>query len=311
MEYPRKVTVCEVGLRDGLQNEKTLLGVSQKLELVRLIHESGIRLVEIGSLVSPKAVPQMADTEQVFCGIPAEYGDTEYRVLVLNRRGIDRAAAAGMKKVKMTLSASRAHQLANANTTPEEMLDKFKDTAAYARELGITLSGAIATSFGYPVEGKIPVSDIKRIADVFAENGVSELSMSDTTGMANPEQVYGLCTEMKKSYPELAWNLHFHDAHGMGLANVLAAMEAGFSRFDASMGGIGGCPFAPNAAGNIATEDLVNMCVCMGIDTGADTERCLETARTAGRMLGRELSSATLRAGAVSYEPHPLPAVCG
>lgn len=298
MNLPKTITVCEVGLRDGLQNEKSTLSSAQKLELMTAIQDAGIRLIEIGSLVSPKAVPQMADTGEVF-GQLAKKDNVEYRVLVLNQKGLERAVGYGIKKVKITLSVSAAHQKANANSTPVEMFQKFVPMAEFAKERGITLSGAMATSFGCPFQGAIPSEDIKAVVREFLKIGVTEISMSDTTGMANPDLVYRRCCEMQEAFPEVTWNLHFHNTRGMGLANVLAGMQAGVTRFDASLGGLGGCPFAPGATGNIATEDLLHMCGEMGIETGVDLDRIIAAAKRLQEMVGHDLSGAVLKAGKV------------
>lgn len=299
MNLPKSVTVCEVGLRDGLQNEKATLTTEQKLALLYKIQGAGVSLIEIGSMVNPKAVPQMADTGEVYQQI-VKRPDVEYRVLVLNQKGLERAVEAGMRKVKITLSVSEAHQKANANSTPLEMFQKFAPMAEYAARHGVTLSGAMATSFGCPFEGAIPIERIKAVAAEFRKIGVNELSMSDTTGMANPALVYRQCIEMQEAFPEVMWNLHFHNTRGMGLANVLAGMQAGVTRFDASLGGLGGCPFAPGATGNIATEDLLHMCSEMGVETGVDLDKIITAARELQEMVKHSLPSAILKAGKVS-----------
>ena len=299
MKLPKTVTICEVGLRDGLQNEKLTLSTEEKLELLGLVQDAGVKLIEIGSLVNPQAVPQMADTADLYQRAEKRE-DVEYRVLVLNQKGLERAVAAGMKKVKITLSVSEAHQKANANSTPLEMLEKFAPMAEYAREHGVTLSGAMGTSFGCPLEGAIPLERFLVITKAFLDIGVTELSMSDTTGMANPALVYRQCSEMQAAFPQVMWNLHFHDTRGMGLANVVAGMQAGMSRFDACFGGLGGCPFAPGASGNIATEDVIHMLHEMGVDTGIDLDKMIATAKRLQEMVGHELRSTILKAGKVS-----------
>lgn len=299
MRFPKAITVCEVGMRDGLQNEPSTLTTVQKLALLTQIQEAGVRLIEVGSMVSPRAVPQMADTGEVYRRL-TKREDIEYRVLVLNQKGLERAVESGIKKVKITLSVSEAHQRANANSTPLEMFARFAPMAEYAAAHGVTLSGAMATSFGCPFEGTIPIGRIKAVAAEFRTIGVTELSMSDTTGMANPALVYRQCQEMREAFPDILWNLHFHNTRGMGLANVLAGMQAGVTRFDASLGGLGGCPFAPGATGNIATEDLLHMCGEMGIETGVDLDRMIAAARDLQEMVGHPLPGAVLKAGKVS-----------
>lgn len=294
--WPKRVIVCEVGPRDGLQNEKTLLSVDQKVELIERSVEAGARIVEIGSFVHPKAVPAMADTDEVVKRLQ-RVGGVEYRALVLNLRGMERAEASGLKKVKLTASASRAHSLANANKTPEEVVRSFSDCADYAAAHGMELSGAIPTAFGCPFAGKVPLTQVLSVVDCFREIGVRELSLSDTTGMANPQQVLAYGRKVKADYPDVTWVLHFHNTRGMGLANVIAGMLAGIDRFDASFAGLGGCPFVPDATGNIATEDLLHMLQEMGVETGFDLDKMLAVARAARKMVGHETASFVLKAG--------------
>jgi hydroxymethylglutaryl-CoA lyase len=299
MNLPNSVTICEVGLRDGLQNEKLTLTTDEKLELLGYIQDAGIKLIEIGSLVNPKTVPQMADTGEVYARL-SKRNDTEYRVLVLNQKGLERAVDAGMKKVKIARSVSEAHQKSNANSTPHEILEKFAIMAEFAKANGVTLSGAMATAFGCPFEGSIPIERLKTITKEFLSIGVTELSMSDTTGMANPVQVYRQCAEMMETFPQVMWNLHFHNTRGMGLANVVAGMQVGITRYDASFGGLGGCPFAPGASGNIATEDVLHMLGEMGVETGVNLDKMIEAAKRLQQMVGHELSGTIIKAGKVS-----------
>ncbi len=296
MELPKSVIVSEVGPRDGLQNEKPLFSLEQKIELIERSVQAGAKVVEIGSFVHPKAVPQMADTDEVARRIRREPG-VEYRVLVMNLRGIERAEAAGVTKVKLTASASRAHSLANSNRTPEEVVRSFGECAEYAAAHGMELSGAIATSFGCSLQGKVPFAEVLSVVDCFREIGVRELSLSDTTGMANPRQVFEYGTLARGKYPDVVWNLHFHNTRGMGLANVLAGMQAGIGRFDACFAGIGGCPFAPGASGNIATEDLVHMLQEMGIETGIDLPGYIAIGRDVQKIVGHDTGSSVLKAG--------------
>jgi hydroxymethylglutaryl-CoA lyase len=223
--------------------------------------------------------------------------DVEYRALVLNLKGIERAYAAGLHKAKLTMSASQSHQKANSNRSKEETFTGFAAIAEFAAAHGMELSGAIATSFGCPFEGEISVDTIADIAARYRDIGVRELSMSDTTGMADPKLVYRNCTLMRERFPEITWNLHFHNTRGMGLANVLAGMQAGINRFDAALGGLGGCPFAPGASGNIATEDVLHMLLLMGVETGVDIDAVLAAARRLREFVGHDLPSALLKAG--------------
>ncbi|QTX32549.1 hydroxymethylglutaryl-CoA lyase [Aminithiophilus ramosus] len=296
MKIPQKISVCEVGPRDGLQNEKTLLDVDKKVKFIDNIQNAGIKIIEVGSFVNPKAVPQMADTEEVFSKTKKMDG-VEYRALVLNARGLDRALQCGIKKVKFTLSASRSHQIENANHAVEDIFKKLSELSDIASQNHVVLSGAVSTAFGCPFEGVVSLEKILSVVERFVEAGITEISLSDTTGMANPRQVHRTCLEMRERFPSVLWSLHFHNTRGMGLANVLAGMEAGVTRFDASLGGLGGCPFAPGATGNIATEDLLHMCEEMGIETGVDLDRVIAAARSLGDWVGHELPGAVLKAG--------------
>ncbi|KYZ77963.1 hydroxymethylglutaryl-CoA lyase [Anaerosporomusa subterranea] len=295
-KWPESVTICEVGPRDGLQNEKTLLTVDQKVELIERTVEAGARIIEIGSFVHPKSVPPMADTDAVARKLKQIEG-VEYRALVLNLRGLERAEAAGLQKVKLTASASRAHSLANINKTPEEVVRGFSECADYAAAHGLELSGAISTAFGCPFEGRVSIDQVLAVISCFREIGVHELSLSDTTGMANPQQVYEYGMRVKTEFPDVTWVLHFHNTRGMGLANVVAGMMAGIDRYDASFAGLGGCPFAPGATGNIATEDLIHMCQEMGVATGYDLDKMLAIGRSIQQMVSHETASFVLKAG--------------
>lgn len=303
--WPSKVIISEVGPRDGLQNEKTLFSIEQKVELIERAAQAGARIIEIGSFVHPKAVPQMADTDEVAKRI-RRLPSVEYRALIMNLKGLERAEAAGVMKVKLTASASRAHSMANSNRTPEEVVRSFKECADYAAAHGMELSGAIPTSFGCSLEGKVPLEQVLSVADCFREMGVRELSLSDTTGMANPRQVYSYSKQVLEEYPDVVWNLHFHNTRGMGMSNVVAGMLAGITRFDASFAGLGGCPFAPGASGNIATEDVVHMCHEMGVETGYDLDALLSIGKSIQEMLGRQTDSAILRAGKCSDIVKPV-----
>jgi len=294
--WPERVTICEVGPRDGLQNEKTILELDRRIELIDLATDAGAPVIEVGSFVNPKAVPQMAGTEEVARRIKRREG-VEYRVLVFNKRGVEQAEAAGISKAKLTVSASRTHSLRNVGKTPEEAVLAFSDCADYAAAKGIVLSGAIPTAFGCPFEGRVPIEQVLALAERFMEIGVAELSLSDTTGMANPAQVFEYCSLARMRYPRITWNLHFHNTRGMGLANVAAGMLAGVERFDGSFAGLGGCPFVPGATGNIATEDLVHMLHEMGVGTGCDLDGLVALARRARELVGHETSSFVLKAG--------------
>lgn len=294
LALPDEIVICEVGPRDGLQNEKTILPTARKIEMIERAADAGVSVIEIGSFVHPKAVPAMADTDDVARGIRRRQG-VEYRALVLNRRGIERALAAGIEKAKLTVSASPTHSKQNSNRTPEEVLASFGECAEFAHRNGVVLSGAIATAFGYYAEGVIGLELIIPLTEAYLAMGVREISMSDSTGFANPRQVYSYMSELKGKYPEVDWTLHAHNTRGLALANIFAAMQAGVKRFDSSFAGIGGCPFAPGASGNIATEDVAGMMDAMDVKTGLDLEKILDIAETVRGLIGHDTDSAMLK----------------
>lgn len=299
MIWPDKIIFCEVGPRDGLQNEKTLLSVEQKVSMINGVVDAGVPIVEIGSFVNPKAIPQMADTDEVAKRIKRVPG-VEYRCLVANKKGVERALSAGITKVKLTLSASESHAKANMNKSIKDLLETFGDCAKYAGENNIEVSGAISTAFGCPFEGRIPVERLVYITDNLREIGISEISLSDTTGMANPRQVYDTVSMMHNKFPEVRWFLHFHNTRGMALANIIAGLNAGVIRYDASLAGLGGCPFAPGASGNISSEDTLHMFSEMDIESGIDLDMIIAIAKQVQQWVGHKTDSAILKAGKTS-----------
>ena len=231
MDYVKAITLCEVGPRDGLQNEKTILSVEDKVELIESMADAGFPVIEVGSFMHPKAVPQMATTDEVFRRLKRKEG-VEYRALIANLKGVERAAACGCKKVKLNVSASMAHNIANLNRTPAETVSGFGSCVDAARAEGLEISGSISMVFGSPWDKEIPLSDVKQIVDAYLAVGVTEISLSDASGQAYPSQVHDICTEMAKAYPQVTWWLHFHNTRGLGVANIVAGMQAGFTQFD-------------------------------------------------------------------------------
>ena len=296
LTYPKKIRICEVGPRDGLQNEKVLISAEDKIALIDAMTDAGFPVIEVGSFVSPKAVPQMANTDDVYRGIRRKAG-VEYRALIANARGVDRAIACGCDKVKLNVSASVAHNLANLNRTPAQSVAGFGECVEKARAANIGISGSISMAFGSPWDREIPVKDVKDIVEAYLAVGIDEISLSDASGMAFPSQVYDLCTEMSRCYPNVSWWLHFHNTRGLGVANILAGMEAGFTQFDASFAGVGGCPFVPGAAGNVATEDVLHMCEQMQVETGIDLDKAMAISRKVVELVGHSTDSYLLRAG--------------
>lgn len=296
LALPAKATICEVGLRDGLQNEKRLLSLEEKLELLDAVTDSGITIIEIGSFVHPKAVPQMADTGEVAKRMKRVPG-VEYRVLIPNLKGLERAHEAGITKAKFTVSVSDSHCLANFNKTPLDMLRDMEPIADYAAKNGITLSGAMSSALGCAFDGKIPLEQLEKVTRAYVAMGVTELSLSDTAGMSNPLAVYETCAHMRAAFPTVTWVLHLHNTRGMALACIVAALQAGVTVFDGAFAGLGGCPYVPNAAGNIATEDMVHMLHEMNVSTGVDLVKAMHTARMAEKLVKHEGRSYVLRAG--------------
>lgn len=306
IDIVKKVRLCEVGTRDGLQNEKAILSVEDKVELIDMMSDAGFPVIEVGSFMKPTAVPQMANTDEVFKRIKRKDG-VEYRALIANVKGVERARDCGCTKVKLNVSASVAHNLANLNRTPSQSVERFAESVEKANEYGIAISGSISMPFGSPWDRGIPVQDVKDIVDAYLKVGVTEISLSDASGMANPVQVYDVCTEMRRCYPQVSWWLHFHNTRGQGMANILAGMQAGFTQYDSSFGGVGGCPFVPGAAGNVTTEDVLNMFEQMGVETGIDLDKAMEISRKVVGLLGHGTDSFLLRAGKTNDLILPMP----
>lgn len=296
MRLPSEITICEVGLRDGLQSETRVLQTSEKFELANSLIEAGFKVIELGSFMSPKAVPQMADTDKLFLLLGQAEG-IELRALIANIKGVERAIDCGCRKVKLNVSASRGHNLANLNMTPEESVAGFRKMVDLAHEHGIEVSGSISMPFGSPWEGVISLKSVRSIVEAYLDVGITEISLSDTSGMAVPNYVYSMCCNMKENYPQVIWWLHPHNTRGMAMANVLAAMQAGITRFDSSFGGLGGCPFVPGASGNISSEDLVHMMNEMGIRTGINIDGLITLAKKVQQIIGHDTDSYLLRAG--------------
>ena len=299
MKFPNRINICEVGPRDGLQNEKKILTTDEKVELINRTIEAGYKIIEVGSLVHPKAIPALADTEAVYAKINKPE-DVEFRVLITNLKGVERAINAGIKKVKLTVSASESHNMSNFNRKTQETIDQFESCITLAKENNIEVSAAISTSFGCPFEGYISMETLKPIIDRFIALGITEISLSDTTGMAHPKDVSEKCAYVLEHYPQIKWNLHLHNTRDLGLSNVIAAMDAGIVNFDACFSGIGGCPYAPGASGNICSEDLIHMCENMGIETGIDIDKAINLARRVGEFLGHPTESYMIKAGKIS-----------
>lgn len=294
-ELPDRVSIREVGPRDGLQNEDPV-PTEAKVRLLNALSRTGVRRIEAVSFVHPRAIPQMADADEVWDAADKVDG-VRYSALVPNTRGAQRALAAGFTEVEVVVSASDTHNRRNVNRSTEESLD---DIAALVDELhrhGATAEVIISTSFGCPYEGDVDPVRVAGIVDRVVADGADRVSFGDTTGMATPRRVRDVLARVRQRHPELPLLLHFHDTRGTALANILTALELGITEFDASVGGLGGCPYAPGATGNVATEEVVHMLHDMGIDTGIDLDPLIEVAALAQEIVGRELPSGVLRAG--------------
>ena len=296
MKLESIIKICEVGLRDGLQNEAIVPTAEQKYQLICNMVSAGFKSIEVGSFVSQKAVPQMANTDEVFRLIKG-IDNVEFRALIANLKGVERAIECGCKKVKLNVSASKAHNLANLNMTPQKSVEGFKECVEIATKNGIEISGSISMAFGSPWDKEITLTDVIEVVVAYLNVGVTEISLSDASGMANPAQVFKFCVDLKNLFPEVSWWLHFHNTRGLGLSNILAGMQAGISQFDSSVSGIGGCPFVPGAAGNVCTEDLIHMCDEMKITTGIDLDSVLAIGKELVGKFGYRTDSYVLRAG--------------
>jgi len=304
-DYSERLIVQEVAPRDGLQIEPKWVETADKIALIDQLSLAGFSRIEAGSFVSPKAIPALRDGDEVFRGIRRQAG-VIYVALIPNLKGAQRALEAGADELNLVMSASQTHNLANMRMRCEQSLAAFGDVVALTRGTTVSLNGSIATTFGCPFEGPISEDRVLQIVDAYLELGMQGISLADTTGMANPRQVHRLVQRVLSRVPAAALTLHFHNTRGLGLSNVLAAYEAGARRFDASLGGLGGCPFAPGASGNICTEDLVNMCEEMGIQTGIDLPHLLKLSRQLPDLLGHEMPGQVAKAGRNS-DLHPAP----
>lgn len=296
MGMPNSVEIIEVGMRDGLQMEASFVPTSTKVELVNALIDAGITRLEATSFVSPRAVPQLSDAAQVLALANRPQG-VEYSVLAPNRKGVERAIAAKADEVVVFLSASESHNQKNLNRSIERSLQDIGEIAETLAGTGIKRKGAAAVAFGCPFEGDIAMSTLKSIVGRFDALGFDTVTLGDTTGMATPKLVKRTVGELQSAFPRIKLSLHFHNTRGIGLVNVVAGLEAGVSSFESSIGGLGGCPFAPGASGNICTEDLVYLMHEMGIHTGVDLEKLIDVSLRMEAILGRSLPGQVMKAG--------------
>lgn len=288
LRLPEHILIEDEFLRDGLQNEKRLFSIDEKLGLLNAIEDAGVRRIQIGSFVHPEWVPQMADTDALFERITPREGVT-YSALILNRTGLKRALAVGVKHLSISVSASETHSQKNTNRSVAEARTAIRPVIEGALAEGIAVRAGIQSALGCGFEGRIDPERVMDIARDYAASGVREINIADTAGLANPGQVYDLCTRLGEELPGVTLSLHLHDTRGLGLANMLAGLQAGVTVFDAAMGGLGGCPFVPKATGNIATEDAAFMCEQIGVGTGIDWRALRSPVEAAEALIGRPL----------------------
>ncbi|MEM6900396.1 MAG: hydroxymethylglutaryl-CoA lyase [Pseudomonadota bacterium] len=293
----RPIQIVEVGPRDGLQNDSADLTAGQKLEFIERLEACGVARIEAGSFVSPRAVPKMADSPEVFRALEKTAGRSRI-ALALNEKGMRRAIDAKADEINFVLVASETFGKRNQGMTPAESADMLDQCAPLANEAGIPLSATISVAFGDPYDGEVNPAAVEDLARRAVSAGVVELALGDTIGAATPWDVRGMTERLKAAVPDMALRMHFHDTRGLGPANVFAAVEAGVDIVDASCGGIGGCPFAPAATGNVATEDVVFMLERAGFETGIDLGQMIETANWLEGVLDHPISSSLSRAGA-------------
>ncbi|MBO9539861.1 hydroxymethylglutaryl-CoA lyase [bacterium] len=294
MALPKRVTVVEVGPRDGLQNEKTPVSTADKVRFIDCLSATGLSHIEVTSFVNPAWIPPLADAVEVASLIQRRPGVT-YTGLVPNLKGYQRAKEAGLDAIALFMSATETHSKKNINKSIDEALSVLSEVATAAREDGVAVRAYLSVVFGCPYEGKVDPAAVVRIVNALLEMGVYQISLGDTTGMANPVQVRALLERLSREVSLDRFALHFHDTRGTALANVMAGLEMGITTFDASAGGLGGCPYAPGASGNLATDDLVYVLHEMGIETGIDLDKLLDCSAMMQRVLGKELPSRYLK----------------
>ena len=296
------VRIVEVGPRDGLQNEKVTIPTQAKIDYITALGDAGLRVIEAGAFVSPKWVPQMADTAEVFANIPKDPG-MEYPVLVPNMKGLDRAIESRVKSIAIFTAASESFNKRNINMTIDESFVNYAPVATRARSEGMRVRGYVSTAFGCPYEGEVPPEKVLEVAARLLDLGCYEVSIGDTIGVGTPMQVQGVVGVLLQALPASKLAMHFHDTRGTALANTLAALEMGISTYDSSAGGLGGCPYAPGASGNMASEDLVYLLDGMAIETGVDLKKLVAASSIIAPYLDHPLPGRYLQACTRSAMP--------
>ncbi len=305
MGLPKGVSIREVGPRDGFQMERDFIPTDTKIEIVNALASAGIRLFEATSFVSPKAIPQLRDAADVVAGINRVEG-LEVGALVPNVRGAENAALAGVDEMVLLVSASESHNKSNVNQTIEDSLSGFETVAKIASEARIALRCSMSVVFGCPFEGDVDPENVTRVVQRMMALGINRISLCDTTGMATPPIVRRTCQFVMDKYPDLELSLHFHNTRGLGLVNVYEALHMGLNIFESSVAGLGGCPFAPGATGNICTEDLVYLMDELGLKTGINLVELIKVAKWVEEVVGRKLPGQVMKAGR-RLDLHPLP----
>ncbi|WCK55258.1 hydroxymethylglutaryl-CoA lyase [Aneurinibacillus sp. Ricciae_BoGa-3] len=293
------IEICEVGPRDGLQTEATILSIEKRVEIICRLSSLGIKKIECVSFVRDDMMPQMAGAEQIMELLPTVPG-VRYAGLVLSASGMNRALfLEKLTEIHVAVAASDAFNEKNVGRTTWDTLTRLSSPIKEALESGKKVRATVATAFGCPYEGKIALKRVLEMIEFYLNLGDCGIALADTTGLANPRQVSQIVREITNRFPGVCLSLHFHNTRGLGLANVLAGIQAGVSRFDSSIGGLGGCPYAPQAVGNVCTEDLVNMCEAMGIETGINLEGLIETAKWVEHQLQHKLDGLVMKAGPI------------
>lgn len=292
----KRIHINDVAVRDGFQSEPAFVPTEQKIALIDRLSRTGLAKIEVTSFVSPKAIPNLRDAREVMDGIERVSGVT-YVALVPNERGCERALEAGVDEINLVMSIGESHNLANMRMTCEQSLEQFRRVMEMVRGTPVRVNGTVATAFGCPFDGDQPVYRVLWAVEQYQALGMHGVTLADTTGMAHPRQVSELTAAYMDAFARLPVTLHFHNTRGMGLANVIAGVDGGVDSFDASLGGIGGCPFAPGATGNICTEDMVHMLESGGFDTGVDLDALLAAARDLPRIVGHDVPGSLIRAG--------------
>ncbi|RZL92975.1 MAG: hydroxymethylglutaryl-CoA lyase [Variovorax sp.] len=303
----KRIYMQEVGTRDGLQVEAAFVPTEEKISLVNALSQAGMAKIEVTAFVSPKAIPALRDAEVVLREIDRQPG-VVYSALVPNVRGAERAIDARADELNLVMSASESHNLSNLRMTREQSFAALSEVNALARQANVAVNVSLSCSFGCPMEGDVPVATVLDWCARFVEDmGAHGVTLCDTTGMAYPGQVAMLTAAFRERWPATEVTLHFHNTRGMGLANVLAGVDAGADRFDASLGGIGGCPYAPGATGNVCSEEIVHALQLMGYDTGVDLGRLIDASKRLPALIGHDIPSQIVKAGR-RLDLHQVPA---